>query len=178
MSACAGASSGSAQTTASPAATGSGGHAVVTASFPQQGADNYDKALVPDGAKVLVAENVLDGETTVTLSVRHLVPNRAYGAHAHAKPCGATGDDAGPHFQHTADPAKPSVNPAFANPSNEIWLDFTTDATGAATVARTVPWVFTDARAASVVIHAQPTQNAPGKAGMAGARAACVSVSF
>jgi Cu-Zn family superoxide dismutase len=152
---------------------------VVTATFPQQGtADNYDKALAPDGAEALVAENVFDGSTTVTLSVRHLLPNRAYGAHAHAKPCGASGDDAGPHFQHTTDPVKPSVNPAFANSTNEIWLDFTTDAAGTASVARTVPWVFTDAHAASVVIHAQPTQTAAGKAGTAGARIACLSVSF
>jgi Cu-Zn family superoxide dismutase len=152
---------------------------VVTAIFAQDdAATNYDKTLVPDGSRVLVAEYVLDGATTVTLNVRGLVPNRAYGAHAHAKPCGPSGDDAGPHFQHIPDPVKPSVNPAYANPTNEIWLDFTTDAQGSATTARTVPWVFTNARAASVVIHAQPTQTAPGRAGMAGARAACVTVGF
>jgi superoxide dismutase, Cu-Zn family len=152
---------------------------VVTAVFAQDdAATNYNKTLVPDGAKVLVAENVYDGATTVTLNVRGLVPNRAYGAHAHAMPCGPTGDAAGPHFQHTPDPVKPSVDPAFANPSNEIWLDFKTDAQGNATTANTVPWVFTNVKAASVVIHADPTQTAPGKAGTAGARVGCVSVGF
>jgi superoxide dismutase, Cu-Zn family len=152
---------------------------VVTAVFAQDdAATNYNKTLVPDGSKVLVAENVYDGATTVTLNVRGLVPNRAYGAHAHAMPCGPTGEAAGPHFQHTPDPVKPSVDPAFANSSNEIWLDFKTDAQGNATTASTVPWVFTNAKAASVVIHADPTQTTPGKAGTAGARVGCVSVGF
>ena len=152
---------------------------VVTAEFAQDdAATNYNKTLVPDGSKVLVAENVYDGATTVTLNVRGLVPNRAYGAHAHAMPCGPTGEAAGPHFQHTPDPVKPSVDPAFANSSNEIWLDFKTDAQGNATTASTVPWVFTNAKAASVVIHADPTQTAAGKAGTAGARVGCVSVGF
>jgi Cu-Zn family superoxide dismutase len=141
-------------------------------------ATNYNKTLVPDGAKVLVAETVFDGATTVTLNVRGLVPNRAYGAHAHAMPCGPTGEAAGPHFQHTPDPVKPSVDPAFANSANEIWLDFKTDAQGNATTASTVPWVFTNVKAASVVIHADPTQTTPGKAGTAGARVGCVSVGF
>lgn len=152
---------------------------VVTAVFAQDdAATNYNKTLVPDGSKVLVAENVYDGATTVTLNVRGLVPNRAYGAHAHAMPCGPTGEAAGPHFQHTPDPVKPSVDPAFANSANEIWLDFKTDAQGDATTASTVPWVFTNAKAASVVIHADPTQTTPGKAGTAGARVGCVSVGF
>ena len=155
------------------------GHAVVTGTFATDGgARNYDKTLVPDGAKVLVAENVFDGTTTVTLSVHGLVPNRAYGAHAHAKPCGPTGEDAGSHYQNMADPTKPSVDPKYANVMNEIWLDFKTDAQGNATSARTVPWTFSATPAGSVVIHAEPTQTAPGKAGTAGARAACVSVKF
>jgi len=152
---------------------------VVTAEFAHDDAAvNYNKTLVPDDAKILVAEYVYDGATTVTLNVRGLVPNRSYGAHAHAMPCGPAGDAAGPHFQHNADPVKPSVNPAFANSTNEIWLDFKTDDDGDATTATTVPWEFTNAKAASVVIHADPTQTAPGKAGTAGARIGCVSVGF
>jgi Cu-Zn family superoxide dismutase len=61
---------------------------------------------------------------------------------------------------------------------NEIWLDFTTDAKGDATRASTVDWTFGASPASSVVIHAEPTKTAPGQAGMAGARAACVSVGF
>jgi superoxide dismutase, Cu-Zn family len=168
--------------TASPSGQASAGNArqiAVTATFAKDDAAvNYDKNLVPDGAKALVAEHVFDGATTVTLNVRGLVPNRAYGAHAHTMACGPTGDAAGPHFQHSPDPVKPSVDPAYANPNNEIWLDFKTDAQGNATAATTVPWVFQNTKAGSVVIHAEPTQTSPGKAGMAGARAACVTVGF
>lgn len=141
-------------------------------------ATNYDKALVPDGTKLFVAEAVHEGLTTVVLDVRGLQPNRPYGAHAHTRPCGAKPEAAGPHFQHTPDPVKPSVDPRFANPQNEIWLDFVTDAKGNATKATTVDWTFGEAPAGSVVIHAEPTKTAPGQAGTAGALVACVSVSF
>jgi Cu-Zn family superoxide dismutase len=168
-----------------PSSTGPGspgtnaGQRVVTATFgTDDAATNYDKRLVPNGAKMLVAEYVFDGATTVTLHVRGLAPNHPYGAHAHARACGPKPDDAGPHFQHNPDPTQPSVNPAYANPTNEIWLDFTTDARGDATTAATVPWIFTQPRAASVVIHAHPTETAPGVAGVAGPRLACLSVGF
>jgi Cu-Zn family superoxide dismutase len=151
----------------------------VSVTFGQDdAATNYDAALVPNGAKLYVAEVVHDGLTTVVLDVRGLVPNRQYGAHAHAKPCGPKPEDAGPHFQHSPDPVKPSVDPAFANPQNEIWLDFVTDAKGNATKATTVDWTFGNTPAGAVVIHAEPTKTAPGQAGVAGARAACVSVGF
>lgn len=164
---------------AAPDSPQSDDNKTVNATFGRDdAADNYDKALVPDGAKVFVAENVHDGLTTVVLDVRGLVPNHAYGAHAHAKPCGAKPEDAGSHYQHNPDPVKPSVNPAFANPMNEIWLDFTTDAKGNATKAATVDWAFGAAPAGSVVIHAEPTKTVPGQAGMAGTRAACVSIAF
>ncbi|HEX3540447.1 MAG TPA: hypothetical protein VHT75_08390, partial [Acidimicrobiales bacterium] len=132
----------------------SGDAKTVTATFGHDdAADNYDKALVPDGSKVFVAENVHDGLTTVVLDVRGLVPNHAYGAHAHAKPCGPKPEDAGAHYQHNADPVKPSVNHAFANPMNEIWLDFTTDAKGNATKASTVDWAFGATPAGVTVVH-------------------------
>jgi Cu-Zn family superoxide dismutase len=152
----------------------------VTATFgTDPEAKIYDAKLVPQGSQVEVVESVEGDSTKVTLTVHGLLPNRAYGAHVHKMPCGAKGDDAGPHFQHKADPVKPSVNPAFANPQNEIWLDLKTDAEGTATSTSTVPWKFTPpASAGSVVIHAEKTQTAPGKAGTAGARAACVSAKF
>jgi len=185
--ACGGSTQTPAPASPSPSAASPSGEAsatnarqmVVTATFAQDDAAvNYDKTLVPNGAKALVAEYVFDGATTVTLNVRGLAPNRAYGAHAHTMPCGPTGDAAGPHFQHKPDPVKPSVDPVYANPANEIWLDFKTDAHGDATTATTVPWTFQNSRAGSVVIHAEPTQTAPGKAGTAGARLGCVSVGF
>jgi Cu-Zn family superoxide dismutase len=138
----------------------------------------YDKALVPDGASARVTESATPTSTTVTLNVRGLLPNRPYGAHVHAKPCGPTGDAAGPHYQHQPDPTKPSVDPAYANPNNEIWLDFTTGQDGSGQATSTVPWTFTGTHPGSVVIHAEHTQTGPGKAGTAGARAACVTVGF
>jgi Cu-Zn family superoxide dismutase len=139
----------------------------------------YDQGLVKAGSRGAVSAQSGNGSTTVMLAVRGLEPNRRYGAHAHSKPCGETGDAAGPHFQYTVDPVQPSVDPQYANPQNEIWLDLTTDPTGAGSAESTVAWGFpTDRRAESVVIHAMPTATDPGKAGTAGARAACITVDF
>lgn len=142
-------------------------------------ATTYDTALVPVGAQGSVASTSANGRTTVSLDVRELRPGRSYGAHAHAQPCGATEAAAGPHFQNTPDPVQPGVDPAYANPDNEIWLDLTTDATGSGRASATVAWAFTgDRRAHSVIIHAMPTATGPGHAGTAGARAACITVGF
>lgn len=142
-------------------------------------ATTYDPQLVPPGARVSVSSESDGGSTTVTLSVRGLEPDRSYGAHAHTQPCGATGDAAGPHFQHVPDPVQPSVDPAYANPQNEVWLDLTTDGEGAGSATTTVAWGFERARRAqSVVIHAMPTATEAGRAGSAGDRAACVTVAF
>lgn len=139
----------------------------------------YDPALVPVGSRGAVSSETGDGATTVMLAVRGLEPERRYGAHAHTQPCGATGDLAGPHFQNQVDPVQPSVDPAFANPANEIWLDLTTDEAGAGSATATVAWAFErDRRAQSVIIHAMPTATDPGTAGTAGARAACITVEF
>ena len=119
--------------------------------------------------------------TAVQLTVSGLQPSRGYGAHLHVNPCGATGEAAGPHYQQQTDPAAsvspPSVDPSYANPRNEVWLDFTTDAGGNATATATQPWVFDPPRAPrSLVIHAQTTKTAPGEAGSAGARAGCLTL--
>lgn len=139
----------------------------------------YDTALVPAGSRAAVSATTGDDGTTVELAVRGLEPDRRYGAHVHENACGPSGDDAGPHFQHEVDPVQPSVDPAFANPENEIWLDLTTDGAGAATATATVAWGFERSRRAqSVVLHAMPTSSDPGSAGTAGDRAACVTVQF
>jgi Cu-Zn family superoxide dismutase len=139
----------------------------------------YDEALVPVGASGTVTASEGAGSSTVTLEVTGLQPDRRYGAHAHTKPCGAEGKDAGPHFQFEPDPATPSVDPAYANPQNEIWLDLTTDARGTGRATSTVAWAFpADRRAASVIIHAMPTATEQGKAGTAGDRAACITAGF
>lgn len=155
----------------------------VSATYAQGGegpAFTYDPELVPAGATVEVSSTASEGSTTTTLQVSGLVPNRAYGAHAHTKPCAPTaGDAAGPHYQFSQDPVTPSVDPAYANPQNEVWLDLTTDGAGAAEVTSTVPWIYPDdRRAASVVLHEKPTATHAGHAGTAGGRPACVTVDF
>jgi Cu-Zn family superoxide dismutase len=140
----------------------------------------YNTALVPDGATARVqAVYTGSGKTVVTLHVRGLVPNRAYGSHAHTNPCGATGSAAGPHYQFTVDPVSPSTNPAYANPDNEIWLDFHTDDEGNASAQTVVDWQpHATRRPGSVIIHIEHTHTGPTDSGVAGARLACLNVAF
>jgi Cu-Zn family superoxide dismutase len=137
-------------------------------------------AAIPSGARARVnAVYTAQGQSVVVLHVTGLVPNTAYGAHAHANACGLTGPDAGPHYQHVQDPHQPSTNPAYANRENEIWLDFRTDQDGNGTATTKVDWQFSpDRRAASVIIHAEQTHTGPDDSGTAGARLACLTVDF
>ena len=87
---------------------------------------------------------------------------------------------AGPHFQNRVDPAAtpqaPSSDPAYANPQNEVWLDLRTDGDGAGTATTTVPFAFPGRAPASVVVHEKEmTATAPGQAGTAGGRLACLT---
>lgn len=139
----------------------------------------YNPAQVPVGARIGVSHESAEGTGKVTIQLTGLQPNRAYGAHVHTKPCGPTGDDAGPHYQEKADPVKPSVDPAYANPRNEVWLDLHTDAQGNGTATAEGTWTLaTREDAKSVVIHETPTHHEPGKAGTAGGRLSCVSTDF
>lgn len=172
--ACGGTATGAAAADAKRDVTAQGAFAAPPATPP-----TYDATLVPVGATATVNASAAATSTSVMLAVTGLQPNRQYGAHAHTKPCGNEGTAAGPHFQFKPDPVTPSVDPAYANNVNEIWLDFTTDAAGAGQATSTVPWVFpADRRAASVIIHAMSTSTEPGKAGGAGNRAACLNVGF
>ncbi|SDI34486.1 superoxide dismutase, Cu-Zn family [Actinokineospora alba] len=141
---------------------------------PDGAATVYNAELLPAGSAAEAVVTAADTGVRTELKVTGLLPNRAYGAHAHVKPCGEKGDAAGPHFQDKADPVTPSVDPAYANAKNEIWLDFTTDATGGATATSTVDWKLTDRKPASVVIHEKATQTHAGHAGTAGARLGCI----
>ncbi|MFD4672199.1 superoxide dismutase [Lentzea sp. NPDC058450] len=139
----------------------------------------HDPVKVPVGAKItVVGVPTIGGGTTVLLVLNGLLPNRAYGAHVHVKACGAAPADSGPHFQHVEDPVQPSVDPAYANARNEIWLDAHTDANGFAQSSSTVDWQFTERHAQSVVLHNEHTHTAPGEAGTAGPRLGCVNVGF
>jgi Cu-Zn family superoxide dismutase len=138
----------------------------------------YDVARIPLGAKLSTGSSVADGQTTVELKVSGLLPNTKYGSHVHTKPCGAKPADSGPHYQNEKDPVTPSVDPKYANAQNEIWLDFTTDAAGAATASATVKWEFRKGEANAVIVHATHSSTEHGKAGTAGDRLACLTAPF
>jgi superoxide dismutase, Cu-Zn family len=141
----------------------------------------YDTAAAPAGAELSVAVTGSGEGTEVELTATGLVADRGYAAHAHTEPCGATGDSAGPHFQNEQDPAatpdRPSVDPAYANPENEIWLHLHTGSDGSGTTRAAVPFRLGDRAPASIVLHEKPaTATAPGEAGKAGGRVACVTL--
>ncbi|MER7766519.1 hypothetical protein [Kitasatospora sp. NPDC096140] len=139
----------------------------------------YEATKVPAGAKATVQVLAAGGSTLVKMELAGLLPNTVYGSHAHVNACGADGDAAGGHFEHTPDPKGASTDPQFANPTNEIWLDFRTDEQGHAVVWSKQPWDFSDGRAPkSVVLHAMKTETAAGSAGKAGNRLACVNAAF
>ena len=110
----------------------------------------YAPGTAPEGAQVALEVVPGDGSTTATFRVAGMLPDRGYAVHAHVRPCGPTGNDAGPHFQNRVDPAAtpqaPSSDPAYANPQNEVWLDLRTDGDGAGTATATVPFAFPDRR--------------------------------
>src|SRR5260221_11951758 len=69
-------------------------------------------------ARVHAVEDA-NGKTIVTLEVEGLTPNREYGSHVHVLPCNV--NKAGGHYQNV-----PGTGQNFANPDNQVWLDFTT----------------------------------------------------
>jgi Cu-Zn family superoxide dismutase len=140
----------------------------------------YDITAVPAGARARVTVVKNKDGVRVSLLTTGLKPGRAYGAHLHDSPCGKDPAAAGPHYQHRLDPAagpgKPSVDPAYANPANEVWLDFVADRNGVARAHTTQSWSFHATRAPrSLVLHAEHTHTEPGAAGTAGARLACLT---
>lgn len=157
------------------------GDGALAAPTPSSMADTYNPALAPTGARLTANMNP-SGETTIAeLAVSGMLPNRGYAVHAHTNACGDKPAAAGPHYQNRVDPAatpqKPSTNPEYANPRNEVWLDLRTDATGAGTARTTVPFVFADRGPGSIVVHeAEQTATGSGDAGTAGARIACITL--
>lgn len=146
------------------------------------GATTYDEEAVPEGATADVRITEGADDLTVRLSVTGLEPEREFGAHVHTDPCGPEPGDSGPHYQDEVDPEAgeddPSTDPEYANPENEIWLDFTTDAGGNAVAESTVDWTPREGEANSIVIHEEHTHTEEGRAGQAGDRLACVNVQF
>lgn len=141
---------------------------------------SYDASRVPPGATATVtAVSPGSGRMIVTLHVFGLLPDTDYGAHAHVNPCGTTGAAAGPHFQYDRDPITPSTDPRYANPTNEIWLDLTTNAAGQGRAIAVVDWQFPTGRSAgSVILHIEHTHTGTTDSGVAGARLGCLTVPF
>ena len=156
---------------------------IAEGTFQPTGPDavTYDPAVVPAGATAQVAFGVSASGVRVRLGVTGMKPARAYGAHLHTKPCTPLADAAGPHYQHSTAPkasaSPPSVDPSYANPQNEVWLDFDTDSNGAASVMSAQTWTFDDTHPPrSLIVHAETTRTADGEAGTAGPRAACLTL--
>ncbi|NKX50766.1 superoxide dismutase family protein [Arthrobacter deserti] len=144
--------------------------------FENATANTYHQPDIPKGASDETLVQSEGGGTTVSLKLEGLVPDREFGAHVHVNTCGADPDQAGPHYQDKKDPETPSVDPAYANPKNEVWLDFTTDQDGNAQAESTVDWQFREGEGRSIVIHATHTMTEKGKAGTAGERMACINI--
>ncbi|MGK5636772.1 superoxide dismutase family protein [Streptomyces sp. URMC 126] len=139
----------------------------------------YAPDAVPGGARVRVTERPAPGGgTRFALRLEGLPAGRTFGAHVHRQACGPKPEDAGPHYQNVKDPVQPSVDPAYANPRNEVWLDLTTGARGTARAQATVAWRVRPGEARSLVLHEHATDTRAGHAGTAGARLACVTVPF
>jgi len=148
---------------------------------PDSAAVTYNPALAPVGSRLAVTMTPSGTSTNVEATVSGLVPNRSYAVRGHQNACSDDPNFAGSSYQNRIDPAatsrKPSTNPEYANPNNEIWLDVRTDAAGSGTSSVTVPFVFTDRGPGSVMLHeGQETATGPAQAGEAGARIACLTL--
>ncbi|NYH78817.1 Cu-Zn family superoxide dismutase [Actinopolyspora biskrensis] len=156
-------------------------HSYGTFGHHEEGATavTYEPSEVPVGSTAgFLAREIPGNRTGVVAALRGLRPDRDYGAHVHTKPCGETGSAAGPHFQQEQAPEGVSGDPAYANPHNEVWLDFHTDHAGNAVTGSFGDWDLERAGKASMVIHEHHTRTAPGEAGEAGDRLACLTVEF
>ena len=129
---------------------------------------SYDRRLVPPGAQASLTAESASGQTLTSLVVEGFLPSRSYGAHLHTKPCGRTGDDAGPHYQHFS---------GQVSPTSEVWLDITTDASGAGQATARHAWLLDPAALPkSLVVHAKRTKASGPEVGTAGDRVACLTL--
>jgi Cu-Zn family superoxide dismutase len=110
----------------------------------------------------------------LTLSVAGLPANRAFGSHLHKLDCGDM--KAGGHYENNPWPdASTATDPTYANPMNEAWLDFTTDASGKGTAETTVSWIPRAGGAKAIIVHDMKTATSP-MGGAAGAKLACLPI--
>ncbi|MFE2376223.1 superoxide dismutase family protein [Streptomyces sp. NPDC059398] len=113
--------------------------------FVPSSAVTYDMRLVPAASRIEVEQYTDPSGTRVTARLAGLTPGHRFGMRVHTRPCGGTPAAAGPRYLHGAAGRKPG-------PADEVRLDFTTDAQGAATVTARRGWGFRPGGAGSVVI--------------------------
>lgn len=121
-------------------------------------------------ARVHAVEDA-NGSTIVTVQFSGLPANREFGSHVHVLGCAV--NKAGGHYQNVA-----GTGAAFANPANEVWLDFETNEAGNATAKATVDWTFRPDGANAVIVHDHHTAHVDPGAGTAGSKLACLDVDF
>jgi len=128
---------------------------------------------ISGGAASVHSVTTPSGKTIVTLHVSGLPADRSFGSHVHKLAC--SNNKAGGHYQNV--PAVPPVSvndPSVANPDNEVWLDFTTNAAGNGEAHAEVDFAFRADGANAVIIHDHHTESG----GVAGAKLACLNVNF
>jgi Cu-Zn family superoxide dismutase len=161
---------------ASMAAQAGAAATVVQASGPLVRYDNpygdgtANPVLAGATARVHAVEGAA-GKTIVTLEVDGLTPDREFGSHVHVGACNV--NKAGGHYQNV-----PGTGEAFANPENEVWLDFETDDAGHGFAQAKVNWEFRSNGANAVIIHDHSTPEHDPVAGVAGPKLACLDVDF
>jgi len=113
-----------------------------------------------------------DGHLRIELAVVGFPATRTFGSHLHKLTCEDT-MKAGGHYQNMPFPAGGMANdPVYANATNEAWLDFKTDAAGAAEKVLTVDWIPRSGEAKAIIFHDMAT----GVGGVSGAKLACLPI--
>lgn len=143
--------------------------------YPDPYADGgANPAMGIQGTAVAIRSNAADGGAgmEVTLMVSGLPASRDFGSHLHKTECEM--GMAGGHYQHMPAPDGGATDPVFANPDNEVWLDFTTSATGTATSTTRVGFAPPPGSAKAIIVHDRKT----GDGGVAGAKLACLPFAF
>jgi superoxide dismutase, Cu-Zn family len=109
----------------------------------------------------------------VDLDYAGLPANMAFGSHIHKLDCAT--NMAGGHYQNNLNNVNDAGNdPTFANATNEVWMDFTTDATGKVKKSISSSFVPRAGEAKAIVVHAMSTA----VGGVAGAKLACLNLPF
>ncbi len=114
------------------------------------------------------------GMMRITVKMTGLPANGLFECRLHKLMCDDADQDAGGDYQNRRFPRDGSaVDPAFANSTNEAWMDFTTDATGAGFAETIVGWIPRPDEANSIIIHDGVVD-----AAIPGAPLACTNLPF